>query len=34
MAVRVEGAWKNYGYWRKSMNALHDVTLRVPIGVM
>ena len=34
LAVCVEGAWKNYGYWWKSMTALHDVTLRVPRGVM
>ncbi|UJR07556.1 hypothetical protein I4U23_011844 [Adineta vaga] len=34
LAVCVEGAWKNYGYWWKSMTALHDVTLRVPVGVI
>jgi hypothetical protein len=34
LAVCVEGAWKNYGSWWKSMTALHDVTLRVPTGVM
>jgi hypothetical protein len=34
LAVCVEGASKNYGYWWKSMTALHDVTLHVPTGVM
>ncbi|CAF1499746.1 unnamed protein product [Adineta steineri] len=32
LAVCVEGAWKNYGYWWKSMTALRDVTLHVPTG--
>ncbi|CAF1284439.1 unnamed protein product [Rotaria sp. Silwood1] len=32
LAVCVEGAWKNYGHWWKSMTALHDVTLHVPTG--
>jgi hypothetical protein len=34
LAVCVEGAWKNYGSWWTSTTALHDVTLRVPKGVM
>jgi ABC-type glutathione transport system ATPase component len=34
LAVCVEGAWKNYGYWWKSLTALHDVTLHVPTGVI
>jgi len=34
LAVCVEGAWKNYGYWWKSMTALRDVNLHVPTGVM
>ena len=34
LAVHVENAWKNYGYWWKSRTALHDVTLCVPKGVM
>lgn len=34
LAVCVEGAWKNYGHWWKSMTALRDVTLHVPTGVM
>ncbi|CAF3754855.1 unnamed protein product [Rotaria socialis] len=32
LAVCVEGAWKNYGHWWKSMTALRDVTLHVPTG--
>jgi hypothetical protein len=34
LAVCVERAWKNYGYWWKSMTALHDVTLHAPTGAM
>ena len=34
LAVRVEGAWKNYGHWWKSITALQDVTLFVPKGFM
>ncbi|CAF4288245.1 unnamed protein product, partial [Rotaria sp. Silwood2] len=34
LAVCVECAWKNYGYWWKYMIILHDVILHVPTEVI
>ncbi|CAF5008984.1 unnamed protein product, partial [Rotaria magnacalcarata] len=34
LAVCAKNAWKNYGHRCKSITVLHDINLRVPIGMI